>query len=470
MTSFRRYITLGALLMSAVFTVAQPVHASTAKTVGTLTPDVHVYNAAGTLINSFRAYPNNVKVGVHVAIGDVNGDGAREIITAPGTGGGPEVKIFSLDGTFISHFMAYAPTFRGGVNLSVYDLDGDGRAEIVTAPSSGMEPRINVFRADGSLVSTFLAFDTKFTGGVNITTGDFGSKRQPLIITGAGFGGGQVVAYTPNGKYAGLSFRPFGNSLYGVVVANVPVAGARSQLAVAEERLASPTLKVFNLANTTKPVTSFAAFDTKFTGGIQIASADVNADGTTELITALGPGKTPRVKTFLLNGHQLSDTTVYQKNFSAGTYIAADTGLVVTGPRAVGHDGRTDLYRYIQVNLTAQTLSYYENGRLIGFHRVSTGKWSTPTPVGTFTIKNKMPIAYSKPYDLYMEWWMAFTPDGSYGLHALPFWKLANGGRKYEGVGHIGTPVSHGCIRQSDDDAKALYDWATVGTPVIVTR
>jgi lipoprotein-anchoring transpeptidase ErfK/SrfK len=50
------------------------------------------------------------------------------------------------------------------------------------------------------------------------------------------------------------------------------------------------------------------------------------------------------------------------------------------------------------------------------------------------------------------------------GIHELPEWP--NGYK--EGAAHIGTPVSHGCIRLGVEAAKIVYDWADVGTKVII--
>jgi lipoprotein-anchoring transpeptidase ErfK/SrfK len=69
-----------------------------------------------------------------------------------------------------------------------------------------------------------------------------------------------------------------------------------------------------------------------------------------------------------------------------------------------------------------------------------------------------------------MEWWMAFTPDGANGLHALPYWLQADGSKRYEGERDLGIPASHGCIRQSYAEAKSLFHWADIGTTVIVHR
>lgn len=119
--------------------------------------------------------------------------------------------------------------------------------------------------------------------------------------------------------------------------------------------------------------------------------------------------------------------------------------------------------KYIEVNLSEQNLYRIEGNQLLGTYRVSTGKWSMPTPTGEYSINNKDPRAYSQKYDLYMPYWMAFI-GSEYGIHELPEW--ANGTK--EGEAHLGTPVSHGCIRLGRGSAEEVYNWADVGTAVII--
>ena len=123
------------------------------------------------------------------------------------------------------------------------------------------------------------------------------------------------------------------------------------------------------------------------------------------------------------------------------------------------------LPKSIRVVLGKQQLERQVAGVTISTHAVSTGKRSTPTPVGTFAVKNKIPRAWSRMAGLWMPYWMDFTGRG-YGLHELPEWP---GGKK-EGQNHLGIPVSHGCIRLGVGDAKLLYDWTPVGTPVVIVR
>lgn len=121
--------------------------------------------------------------------------------------------------------------------------------------------------------------------------------------------------------------------------------------------------------------------------------------------------------------------------------------------------------KYIEINLTLQRMYLYEGSTFVNSFRVSTGKWSTPTPTGTFSIQNAIRTAYSSAYGLYMPYWHAITPDGAYGIHGLPY-----RGNWVEGASHIGTPVSHGCVRLGSGDDVFEYNWADIGTPVVIHK
>src|SRR6185295_12251221 len=106
-----------------------PRYLATAADAGAL-PAVRVFDfTSGTEKFNFLAYDSSFRGGVRVATGDVNGDGIPDIITAPGAGGGPHVKVFDgATGRLEISFMAYAPTFTGGVYVAAGDVNGDGKA------------------------------------------------------------------------------------------------------------------------------------------------------------------------------------------------------------------------------------------------------------------------------------------------------------------------------------------------------
>ena len=108
-------------------------------------PQVIVYDSMGKekFTPGFFAYDLSFRGGVNVACGDLDGDGYGEIITSTKSGT-PHVRTFNRYGhpIFTPGFFAYDLDMVGGVNVAVGDLDGDGENEIITAPESEGEPRI----------------------------------------------------------------------------------------------------------------------------------------------------------------------------------------------------------------------------------------------------------------------------------------------------------------------------------------
>ncbi len=170
--------------------------------------------------------------------------------------------------------------------------------------------------------------------------------------------------------------------------------------------------------------------------------------------------KIDRDATFAAISKALTDS--YQTTSSAQVTVRA----VAAGVKKITPAFTPGLYpgKYIEVDLSSQQLIAWDGDQQFLSAGVSTGKWSTPTPIGVFHVQDGKSVrAYSATFGLYMPYWMPFI-GSSYGLHALPEWPS---GAK-EGAGHIGTPVSHGCIRLTDANAAQLYDWTDVGTVVYV--
>ncbi len=175
---------------------------------------------------------------------------------------------------------------------------------------------------------------------------------------------------------------------------------------------------------------------------IKLKKIDTDKDGLNDLLEV-------QFKTSLIS--QDSDNDGYDDGHEI------QKGFDPTNPQ------RKKLKKRIEINLKKQRLSYFLGDVSLGTMIISSGKRNFPTPTGEFKVLNKHPRAWSKMAQLWMPYWMGFH-NGKFGIHELPEWP---GGRK-EGKDHLGKPVSHGCIRVGEKDAKFLYDWAPVGTRLTI--
>src|SRR5207248_2299957 len=125
----------------------------------------------GALLAEWTAYDPAFRGGAYVAVADLDGDGKAEVVTGAGEGGGPHVRAFKVTGstaTEVLSVMAYDPAFRGGVRVAAGDTDGDGRAEVVTVPASESAAFVRAVDATKKLtLEAFAAFDPAFTGGAS---------------------------------------------------------------------------------------------------------------------------------------------------------------------------------------------------------------------------------------------------------------------------------------------------------------
>ncbi len=116
----------------------------------------------------------------------------------------------------------------------------------------------------------------------------------------------------------------------------------------------------------------------------------------------------------------------------------------------------------IDVNLSTQRLKLYQGGVLIAEYLISSGRPGMATPTGNFTVLSKETNHWSTQYSLFMPYAMKFY--NGYYIHELPYWP---GGYR-EGEEHLGIPVSHGCVRLGVGAAQQVFNFADIGTPIII--
>ena len=115
------------------------------------------------------------------------------------------------------------------------------------------------------------------------------------------------------------------------------------------------------------------------------------------------------------------------------------------------------LSRLVIVNISQNKIYLYKNGKLIWSRSVASGKPSTPSPVGQFTVVNKVNNSNGVLGKAYGTRWMGLS-KAHYGIHGT---SNPNSISKY---------ASHGCIRLNNTDVNYLYSNISVGTRVIISN
>jgi hypothetical protein len=159
-------------------------------------PHIRVFESTGELISEFNAYDPYFAGGVRVSAGDIDGDGSAEIVSSIESRGGPHVKVFEYTGQLISEFNAYDPYFTGGTDVAVGDVvpGVPVKEEIITSPGPGGGPHVKVFEAQGEMLKSFYVYGADFTGGVRVSAGEVSSSNPGEEIATAPwkFGGSHI--------------------------------------------------------------------------------------------------------------------------------------------------------------------------------------------------------------------------------------------------------------------------------------
>lgn len=138
------------------------------------------------------------------------------------------------------------------------------------------------------------------------------------------------------------------------------------------------------------------------------------------------------------------------------TFLSASNTAPRGRPFGVGPNER-----WIDVDLSRQSLTAYEGNEAVFSTLISSGTYDYPTVTGQFriwlTFASQTMDGRLLGYDYYLEdvpYVMYFYED--YALHGT-YWH-----------NNFGTPMSHGCVNMKTSDAGWIYNWASVGTLVNV--
>jgi lipoprotein-anchoring transpeptidase ErfK/SrfK len=202
----------------------------------------------------------------------------------------------------------------------------------------------------------------------------------------------------------------------------------------------------------TDPTTSTTVADGSTTT-TTVAPDDQNVDGTAPPAAPIGqPGTASGAAARTGNTIQVGDTVPPPP---PEEILPADSGV-----------GR----RVVYSNSAMRVWAVEEDGTVVKTHRVS-GLSGIPGP-GTYTVWSRSLYTYSVNNPSIRWMYMvrfAWTPrGGNIGFHEIPTKCDSSGCHKMQTEEQLGESLSGGCVRQSTPDAIWMWEWAQLGTKVVV--
>ncbi len=128
----------------------------------------------------------------------------------------------------------------------------------------------------------------------------------------------------------------------------------------------------------------------------------------------------------------------------------------------------TDVHKKVIVDISEQRCRRYEDDTLLDTWPCSTGM-NNATKTGRFQVQSKLTKAYGGTWDIWMPYWLGIYWSGATenGFHGIP-WNASNGQRIWAGL--VGSPATFGCVMLRDVPMKELWNWAEIGTEVVIRR
>jgi len=298
-------------------------------------PRVQVFDAlSSTLLSDTFVFETTFTGGVRVAMADVNGDGVEDLVVVAGVGGGPRVRV--LDGKTggeVYNYFAYEATFRDGLYVTAADVNGDGYADIITGTAPGGGPRVTVFSGkSGLIIQDYFAYDSDFRGGVRVGAGDVNGDGVAEVITAPGIGlSSNVITWGGSPFQQQSSFTAFDPSYTGGVylAGSTTNASGRSDIVIGTgiNYPGAPIVRVYDgvtLAQKSE-VEAFPSGNSpdQYTAEVRVASFDVNGDGVPDLVVTNGPGSPSRIR-FIdgVNRRQIgAEINPFESTFLGGVFI-----------------------------------------------------------------------------------------------------------------------------------------------------
>ncbi len=276
----------------------------------------------------------------------LEGDTIPDIFISPSSGAIATHVLSGANGASLGAGLAFG-SFAGGTSIAAGDLTGDGIPDI----AAGMGPGGGFVQLlDGRSLANLgggYPFGTAFAGGISLAVGDVNGDGRDDIVTGQASAGGTVSAFNGVNYTPILSIAPFGAGYSGGVRVATGDVDGDGQADIIVGQAAGGVVAIVSGATGTVTATG-APFGA--VSGVFVAAGDVTNDGRAEAIVAPGAGNGPVLVFNVATLAVVRSFTPFPAGFAGGVRIAATD---LTG------DGRVEILTVPGPGITP-TLTVYD--------------------------------------------------------------------------------------------------------------
>jgi hypothetical protein len=232
---------------------------------------------------------------------------------------GDFVRFFRGDGSRVRNgYFVFDDTRRGGTQIGRIDMDGNGIPEIILVTGS----RIEIYRDNGELYMRAHPYTANYRGEIRIAVGDLDNNGFSELFVAPGPGSAlPIKVYARHGTQIKRDWYPFGEGYSGGYSLAVGALSGpfRSNLVIGAGVGSKPYVNIYDWQY--NKTGEWFAYETTFTGGVFVATGDLDGDGVDEIITGPGPGKGPIIRTFKADGTRLSEFSAYTTFLTEGIQV-----------------------------------------------------------------------------------------------------------------------------------------------------